>query len=192
MMPTAACLLLLCAPIAEPAAARDGELPRLWDELCSTDPARAQRAIDALVANPASTLVWLDEHLRPVPRPDERRIARLLADLDDPRFPVRRKAADDLAAAAEAAESSLRRALDQGPSLEVRKAIQRMLECLKNNRLYPPPERLRTARAVEVLEEIGSQEARRLLTTLGAGAPEAMLTVDARGALKRLAPSSAA
>jgi hypothetical protein len=47
-------------------------------------------------------------------------------------------------------------------------------------------ERLQALRAVEVLERVGTPEARRLLETLAGGAPGARLTWEARAALGRL------
>jgi hypothetical protein len=46
-------------------------------------------------------------------------------------------------------------------------------------------DRLRAYRAVEVLERIGTREARRLLATYANGAPGALLTTAAEAALKR-------
>ena len=52
----------------------------------------------------------------------------------------------------------------------------------------PTPERLRIQRAVMVLEQIGTPEARQLLEKLSKGAEGALLTEEARAALKRLKP----
>jgi hypothetical protein len=60
------------------------------------------------------------------------------------------------------------------------------LDKVKGERLAPSPDRLRAVRAVEVLERIDDCAARRLLTALAAGAPEAQLTVEAKSALERL------
>jgi hypothetical protein len=49
----------------------------------------------------------------------------------------------------------------------------------------PSPERLRSWRATKVLEQIASPEARRVLQSLAAGAPEARMTREAKAALKR-------
>jgi hypothetical protein len=47
-------------------------------------------------------------------------------------------------------------------------------------------ELLRQLRAVELLESLGSAEARQVLETLAKGAPGARLTKEARAALDRL------
>jgi hypothetical protein len=165
-------------------------MERLWADLATADPARAQQAVDGLVARSGDAVAWLKHHLQPVRRPDARQLAHLVADLDSERFAVRRKAARALDAVAEPAEPHLRQMLKESKSLEVRKTLERTLERLRNDRLHPPPERLRAARAVEVLERIGNEDARRLLTRLAAGAPPTMLTLDAQGALQRLAEAA--
>jgi hypothetical protein len=47
---------------------------------------------------------------------------------------------------------------------------------------------VRAVRAVAVLEQIGTPEARQVLEALARGAPDALLTQDAQAALGRLAP----
>jgi hypothetical protein len=49
------------------------------------------------------------------------------------------------------------------------------------------PVRLGELRGLEVLERIGTAEARQILETLAGGAPEALLTQEARASLERLA-----
>jgi hypothetical protein len=84
----------------------------------------------------------------------------------------------------EAAEASLRRVLDEKPTLEVRKRAEELLR-----RLEAPvtdPDRLRAIRAAEVLERIGSPEAISFLKELAGGYPSARLTREAQASLKRL------
>jgi hypothetical protein len=49
-----------------------------------------------------------------------------------------------------------------------------------------PPEDLRHIRAVEVLEGLGTPEARNLLEELAKGAADATLTREAKASLRRL------
>jgi hypothetical protein len=49
------------------------------------------------------------------------------------------------------------------------------------------PELLQALRAVAVLEDISTPQARRLLEQLASGAPEARLTREAQASLRRLA-----
>jgi hypothetical protein len=55
----------------------------------------------------------------------------------------------------------------------------------------PPGDALRSVRALQVLEAIGTPEARAVLERLAQGAAEAVETHDARAALRRLARASA-
>jgi hypothetical protein len=91
---------------------------------------------------------------------------------------------------AEVIEDPLKKALRQTRSAEVRRRIEGVLGKVKGERLSPLPDRVRAARAVEVLERIDDCAARRLLANLAAGAPEAQLTVEAKSALERLIQSA--
>jgi hypothetical protein len=53
------------------------------------------------------------------------------------------------------------------------------------------PEELRGMRVVEVLEHVGTPDARRLLESLAAGAPGARLTQEAKASLDRLSKKKA-
>src|SRR5262249_39125996 len=188
--PLHTCVLFLVSALATPAAAEPPaarELETLWGDLGASDPVVAQQAISALVAKPADTVPFLRKRLRPVCRPEPARLARLIADLDRKEFKVRERAPQELARLGEPVESTLRKTLANKPSAEVRRRIEQVLETHKRERLNPPPDQLRQARAVEVLEQIGNPAARRLLAGLSQGAPRATLTLDAQGALDRLA-----
>jgi hypothetical protein len=79
-------------------------------------------------------------------------------------------------------EDELRRALPRA-SAESRERIRRILDGIHES--HRSPERLRTIRALEVLEGQGTPAARELLADLGRGAPE-LLAREARESLRRL------
>jgi RNA polymerase sigma factor (sigma-70 family) len=160
-----------------------GPPERLWEDLAA-DAARADRAMRRLAATPEQALPLLRERLRPVAPPEAQRVRRLIADLNSERFAVRDQAARELEQLGEATEPALRQALAGHPSLEVRRRIEGLLG--KWSGAVPAPERLRVLRAVEVLERVGSAEARRVLEALAGGAEGARLTREAAAALRRL------
>ncbi len=191
-LPTAlAALLAFTAwPGARAAEPPRGEWVRLWADLGSKEPEVAERTVAGLAARPAQAVPFLAGRLHPAPPADRRRMERWIADLDSEEFAVRQAASRELGRLGEVAEPALREALRGRPSAEVRRRIRWLLGAVRRERLYPPAEKLRAARAVEVLERIGDGPARRLLAALAGGAPQALLTVEARSALDRLAQST--
>lgn len=160
-------------------------LEQLWADLSGNDGVKTQRAIWGLVAA-TQLLPWMRDHLKPVPPADTQRIARLIADLDSDAFTVREKAARALEEMGEATEPALRKVLAGKPSLELRRRVEPMVKKLEN---WPASSSsaLRDWRALEVLEHLGTPEARRLLQHLAGGVAEARLTREAKAALRRLA-----
>jgi hypothetical protein len=71
------------------------------------------------------------------------------------------------------------------PSAEVKRRAEVILEKYRAG-LSASPEGLRLVRSVEVLEHLGTAEARTLLETLAKGPAGAELTVEAKAALERL------
>jgi RNA polymerase sigma factor (sigma-70 family) len=163
------------APLAEP------ELVACWTALADPDAARAYQAIKTLTRHPDQAVSLLRRHLRPVARLPEARLAALLADLDGNRFADRERALHELARLGESAEPALRAARADKPSLEARRRLDELLSRLQG------PSRLRTLRAVEVLEQIGDPAARQALQVLADGSPGAQLTEEAKAAQARLA-----
>jgi RNA polymerase sigma factor (sigma-70 family) len=162
------------------------ELKTLWATLTAEDAAAGYKAIQALAANPVRAVPFLRERVRPVAAPDPESLGRWVADVESDRFEVRERAAAALERLGEPALPALRRALDGQPRPEGRRRLEQLLEKQERQRWSPSPEGLQVRRAVEVLERAGTLEARRVLEALAAGAPEARLTQDARGALARL------
>jgi hypothetical protein len=81
------------------------------------------------------------------------------------------------------AEPELRRALDGKPSAELRRVVEALLAHVRTMRTV---EERQQTRAVCVLEQIGSAEARRLLVRLAGGAAGTWQTREAKSALARL------
>jgi WD domain, G-beta repeat len=153
----------------------------LWRDLAAHDAAKAFEAVQTLARAPAQAVPLVRERVPPV---SAAKLARLLQDLDSDTFAVRDRAMKELAQLGKFAEPSLRKALGDRPPLDVRRRMEELLD-----RLADPasiPEHLRALRAVEVLEMIGSREARQVLRDLAGGAPEALLTRQAKAALARL------
>ena len=114
-------------------------------------------------------------------------IERWIAELDDKLFAVRQKATADLAGHAEQAEPALRRALARTPSLEAARRMERLLVQFSVGEIQPGADLVRTVRAMEVLERIGTAEAQAILANLAKGAADAWVTREARSSLERLA-----
>lgn len=159
----------------------------LWKALLEGGPA-AYRGTWALIDHPAEALALLQEGLRPARATpvDDRQVERWLSDLDSDQFAVRETATQALAHRGATIEPQLRKALAATPSEEVRRRVQALLDGLTE--VQEPPAALRDRRAVRVLEQVRTPEARRLLRGLAGGAPEATRTRAAQAALRRIGP----
>jgi RNA polymerase sigma factor (sigma-70 family) len=174
---------------------RAGNLPpaavaRLWADLGSEEAARAYGAVRTLTAAPGQAVELIREHLKPVAAPDPARLAQLIAALDDNDFAIRKKATMELEGLGELAEGALRRLVESQPSAEARRRAEGLLD--KLGRGPASGELLRTLRALEVLEDIGTPPAQQVLQTLAEGSPEARVTWEAKASLSRLQRNTAA
>lgn len=160
------------------------EMELLWNDLASEDAVRAYRARWSLAADPGQTVAFLAERMRRVAAADPQRVAKLLKELDDPRFAVRERASGELASQAESVTEALQTFLRSDGSTEARQRAQKLLDDMESG---TDPHYLRPLRAVGVLETIGSPEAAAVLSKIGDGVPQARLTWQARASLERLA-----
>jgi hypothetical protein len=150
---------------------RPSDLETLWAGLGGSDAAKAYEALCTLAASPGQTVPFLRKQLQPAAGGDEPRIARLIGELDGETFRVREKARVELEKLGQFAEPALRTVLAKRPSLEVRVCAERLLERLQGNTLTE--ELLQRLRAFELLERIGTPEARQLLEGLAKGVADA-------------------
>jgi WD40 repeat protein len=161
------------------------EVQQLWTDLASADAAKTYRAMCALVQAPEAAVAFLQTVVRRVPQVDQARIAQAIAELDSATFAIRVQATTELRQLGDLAEPALRRALAEGPSLEVQRRAETLLGCIEAS--AREPKALQAARALEVLEHIRTAQSRRLLLEVAHGAAEARLTREARAALARWA-----
>jgi WD40 repeat protein len=171
-----------------PAALSAAELSRLWEQMADADAGKAYTALCGLRQHPGPAVALVSKHLKPVPPADAARLARLVAELAGERFADRQKAMTELEQLEDPAEPALRRELANDPPLELRRRVEQLLTKLAGP--VTRPDQIRALRAIELLERVGSDGARAALQTLARGAPEARLTREAQGALRRLAGRS--
>jgi RNA polymerase sigma factor (sigma-70 family) len=173
-------LLLASRPAG---AVRAEELPMLWADL-GGDLFRARQVSWALIGSPGLAVPLLREKLQPVSiTVDGARIDRLIGELDNDQFAVREAAGKELDRLGDVTGPALRKALTGQPSPELRRRVERLLEKLDEASLTP--ERLRARRGLDVLERIGTPEARQVVERLASGTAEAWLTREAKATLER-------
>jgi WD40 repeat protein len=162
-----------------------GEAGKLWATSAGEDAQAAFAALADLAAASDRAVELLRRELKPIPAaPTDADLDRIFADLESEVFAARQKASRALAKFGESAVPGVRKRLESAESVEVRRRARSFLD--KFDRPELSPVRLRQLRAVELLEDIGNREAKRLLSELAKGAAGAPLTLEAAAALSRL------
>jgi WD40 repeat protein len=165
-------------------------LARGWTDLASSDGKVAYRSIGRLAGFPKEVVPFLRPRLKPVVVVNSERLTRLITELDDQRYAVRRRATKELERLDRQALPVIRKALQGKLSKEAHRLLTHLVN--KLNGAPSTPAALQASRALEILERVGTGEARRLLTDLAAGAPQARLTREAKQCLRRLSLRGAA
>jgi hypothetical protein len=170
---------------------RDFKLTRkqmnaLWTDLASNEGGKIYVAVRFLRADPAQSVPFLRQHLKPKATPDQKKLKQLIADLDADEFKKREAATRELEKLGRAAETALRQALTARPSPEVRVRLERLLKPLGAGRALTA-EQQRDVWAVRVLEQVGTPQARKLLHALSKESSGWWVTREAKEALERLA-----
>jgi hypothetical protein len=160
------------------------QLEANWSALARADAKSAYEAISALAGSPEQAIALFRERLRPAASPNVQRISALIADTNNGQYAVRQAASYELQRLGEEAESHLMRAVREPVSLESKRRAERVLQKLEAGGLSA--DTLRGLRAVEVLERVANPEARQMLETLAAGAPDTRLTLEAQASLRRM------
>ena len=160
------------------------QVEALWVDLAGNDAGKANRSMLNLAGARGLVEVFMRERLQAAPTIDAKQLEQWLADLDSEKFAVRNRAMEELTKLGEPAVPALNQLLGGQPTLEVRRRAEEVLDRLTGRTLTG--EQLRTVRAVEVLEQLGTPEAKRVLETLARGAAGALPTREAQAALGRL------
>jgi hypothetical protein len=161
------------------------QLRQCWANLAGEDAQSAHRAVYTLAHHGAAALTFIRERLKPIPKDYADRLRQRIADLDSDDFRTRELAMRELTRLGPDAVLPLHAALDAKPSVEAKKRIEALLKDL-HPWYIKDPETLRTVRAIWVLQRMATPEARALLESLAAGAPEARITQEAQAALRFL------
>ncbi len=182
-------LLKVAGPHKEDLAAKD--LVRLWNDLASDEEPVTYRALQTLTANPKRSVDFLSGRLIAPMALDSDKIAKLLTDLANEDFATREKATEELLVGGELVEKALRNALRKKPlTVEAKRRIEQVLSVMEDRPKVSEAQRRQAA--LEVLERIGTGEAKDLVKTLAGGPAEADITKEAKTALERLAQRAGA
>jgi WD40 repeat protein len=170
-------------PLAEDAPAAD--LDAWFKQLAGADAKSAFQGMIKLARAPRQTVKLLEEKIAPAKKPDtgEKTVKQWIQDLGSGQFAVRTKANQMLQKIGPAAEPEVRLALPNVNDIETRRRLEELLDRIALHEWTA--EEVMHARAVEVLETIGTPEARAVLTRWTTGDPAAILTIEARKAMKK-------
>ncbi|HYT93665.1 MAG TPA: WD40 repeat domain-containing protein [Gemmataceae bacterium] len=159
------------------------ELEALWKDLGTENDFRLQEILTRLRGAAQDSVPFLNKKVQPMAAERKRHVEQLISALDEDEFTKRDQAMQELQSLAALFEPLLTEARKQQAAGETRNRLTFVLKRLKETEL--PRALLVDLRAVGVLEQIGSAEARKVLETLAAGAAGARLTVEAEAALQR-------
>ena len=169
------------APHGPPASAE--LFSRNWELLKGDAPTAAEASV-FLTSQGDRAVTFLDTRLLPA-KIDIADVQRLVGELDSNLYATRRRAEARLTLLAPMLRKELHRQPDAAQSAEARRSLERVV-ARADGYLIKDPECLRTVRAIQCLERIGSRRAVQLLERLAGGEPSAPTTEDAKFALSRL------
>jgi WD40 repeat protein len=169
-----------------PATAPDEKtLAAWWQNLAAEDAGKAYSAVWRMRDVPAQVVVpFLAGRLRSDDGIDGKKARQLIANLDSDTFAGREKASNQLKEMGSDAEPALRLALTRNPSAEARRRLESLVAQLP--RTADTAGERRRLRAIQVLEQAGSAEARRILAELAERAQRRSEVQAAKEALTRL------
>jgi WD40 repeat protein len=159
-------------------------LPAYWRTLSEPDSKKAEQAARVLVDGGQKSVALIHRLCKPVQSPSDSELASLIRDVDSDQYAVREQATTDLRELGELARSAIEKALQGKVGLEARHRLEKLLR--ESRSLASSHRELQAWRAIEVLERIGSSDAKEVLRTLASGVPDARVTREAQTCLERL------
>ena len=165
----------------DPAVGGLGEAFRL---LASSDAATAQRALEYLYRRPTEAIQLCNEKFPTPTATPAKKISKLIAELDSDDYPVRLAAVKDLEAIGGEAAFALRTVAEKSSNPEARKLATEILA--RFDSITPRAEDLALIRVVELLENIGTAEAKAVLANWATGPSGHRVTIEASSALSRM------
>jgi len=121
--------------------------------------------------------------MQPAAPVDPGKVGQWIDDLDSSNFTKRSIAMSQLDKLGDLAIPALKKVLTGKSSLETRRRVEPLLEKLTTGNYTA--EQIRVVRVIEVLDKIGTPEARQQLEHLATGAPGALTTRQAQASLDR-------
>lgn len=155
-----------------------------WGALAAEDAAAAYDAMWAFVAVPERAVPYLRNRFPRQDAADADRVRQLISQLNHEQFTERERAMKELGDLDDAAEPFLKERLAAIDSPEVAQRLEVLLQSIRQS--IRGGEVLRAVRALEVLERIGTPDARAAIKELASGAAGAKLKARAQAALRRL------
>jgi WD40 repeat protein len=160
------------------------QLDREWNHLMDRDGQRALQAIRYFLECPDSSVTFFSSRLLPVAPCDSQEALDTIRRLDNHDFRVRRLASQKLVDMDEPALPFLEAALQQAPSLHMRRSLSEIISRIESD--DPSPRQLQTLRAITILETLDTSKAVSILRRLAKGSPRGTATREASAALARI------
>jgi WD40 repeat protein len=154
-------------------------LDEAWRRLAAAGGTSVLPAAFAFTDDPATGLDFLKRHVRPAVAPNPADVAKHVAALDAPAFAERESATVALHRLGQGALPALRNAIAAANSAETRERLQKIVD-----RLETGGDATAFRRAVAIMREMGTADAKTWLETLSTGDPAAPLTTQAKAALR--------
>jgi WD40 repeat protein len=158
-------------------------LATAWENLTG-DAELAAKAMSALVAKADHAVEYLSGKLPPVANLDAAQVKKWLGELGSTEYKTRTEAENKLMVVLDTARRMILAAAENPSNAEAGERLGRLVERIEM--LNTKPDYLRVLRTVEIVEQIGTPAARKLLERWATGAPDAILTKQAQESIRRL------